>query len=390
MQGLKTTPSNCTKKILILNSEYPPIGGGAGTATANLAHYMATQGMEVKVITARFGNLPALDQSSGFDLIRIPAGRKKADRTNPGEQILFIFTSFWNSLSLFHQWKPDVIWTFFGFPGGVTALMLKVLFGIPYIVSLRGGDVPGFRPYDFKVFHRIGGPIIKIVWKHAKMVVANSRGLLQLAQNFYNRVPIRVIPNGVDLNYFKPAHRDGKTTQLLFVGRVVYQKGLDLLVQALGELPDSDWMLSIVGDGSYKDPLHELIKEKGLTQRIEFHGWCNKEELLPHLAKAHVFVNPSRHEGMPNAVLEAMACGLPIIATRIAGNEDLVRGGKNGFLVEAEGVKGLQKALRTLINDRELCHKMGSASRKLVEEQFSWVNSGEQYLQVLMDVAEKK
>ena len=390
MQGLKTTNATRKMKILILNSEYPPIGGGAGTATANLAHHLATQGIEVKVITARYGNLPALDQSLGFDLIRIPTLRKKDDRTNPGEQILFIFTSFWNCLPLFRRWRPDVIWAFFGFPSGITALMLKVVFGIPYIVSLRGGDVPGFRPYDFKVFHKLGGPFIKIVWKNAKTVIANSRGLMTLAQKFYSRVPIQVIPNGVDLDFFKPVHHAGKTTQLLFVGRVVYQKGLDLLVNALSELIDHDWMLSIVGNGSYKDHLYQLVEKKRLSERIKFQGWCNKEQLLPYLSKAHVFVNPSRHEGMPNAVLEAMACGLPVIATRIAGNEDLVQDGKNGFLVETEDVEGLRRVLQVLINNRNLCEKMGSASRKLVKEQFSWVNSGEQYLQVLMDAAEKK
>lgn len=388
MQGLKTIPSICKKKILILNSEYPPIGGGAGTATANLARNLAMQGMDVKVITARFGNLPDLDQSGGFDLIRIQTIRQKADRTNPGEQVLFIFTSLGKCLSLLRKWKPDATWAFFGFPSGVTALVLKVFFGIPYIVSLRGGDVPGFRPYNFKVYHRIGGPIIKVVWKHAKMVIANSQGLMRLAQRFYSRVPIQVIPNGVDLDFFKPSPRDGKTTQILFVGRVVYQKGLDLLVKALEGIPKNNWLLSIVGDGSYKEYLHKLIEEKGLTQRIQFHGWCNKEELLPYLAKAQIFVNPSRHEGMPNAVLEAMACGLPIIATRIAGNEDLVQNEKNGFLVEPESIQGLQQALQTLINNRQLCHKMGAASRKLVEDQFSWANSGKQYMQILVDVAE--
>jgi len=100
MQGLKTTPTTPKKKILILNSEYPPIGGGAGTATANLARNLAAQGLDVKVVTARYDNLPALEQKMGFDLIRIATLRKRADRTNLGEQIHFILASFLYCLAL--------------------------------------------------------------------------------------------------------------------------------------------------------------------------------------------------------------------------------------------------------------------------------------------------
>ena len=221
-------------------------------------------------------------------------------------------------------------------------------------------------------------------------MVANSRGLQHLARAFYDRVPIQVIPNGVDLEFFHPTRKNDKTTQLLFVGRVVYQKGLDLLANALKDLRNLDWQLTIVGDGSYKEHLHQLIEQNQLTQRVDFHGWCNKEKVLPLLSTADIFINPSRHEGMPNAVLEAMACGLPIIATRIAGNEDLVVDGKNGLLVRSEDVAGLQKALQSLIVDRNLCKKMGSYSRQLVEEKFSWQAAGEQYVHVLTKAAEKR
>ena len=389
MQGLKTEKLSLPLKVLILNSEYPPIGGGAGTATANLARFMASKGVEIKIVTARYGNLPVLEKNNGFEIIRVPSRRDRADRTGPMEQISFIFISAWYCLTHFHQWKPNVVWAFFGFPSGMTALFLKILYGIPYIISLRGGDVPGFRPYDFNKFHRIGGPFIKIVWNYSSGLVANSDGLRKLALKFHERIPIDVIPNGIDLDFFKPNVRDGKIPQLLFTGRVVYQKGLDLLVEALSKLIDLPWELSIIGDGSYKEHLQQRIEMLGLTSRIRFHGWCNKEELLPILAQSHIFVNPSRHEGMPNAVLEAMACGLPVIATRIAGNEDLVKDGENGLLIGNENVIELQNALRILLNDKQLRQKMGKNSRVIVESKFSWYHSGEEYLALLQKIAER-
>ena len=388
MQGLKTEQPSLPLKVLILNSEYPPIGGGAGTATANLARFISFKGVDIKIITARYNNLPVLVNNEGFDIIRVSSRRERADRTGPMEQISYIFVSAWYCVTHFHQWKPDVVWAFFGFPSGMTALLLKFLYRIPYIVSLRGGDVPGFRPYDFKKFHRIGGPFIKIVWKYSSGLVANSDGLRKLALRFHQKIPIEVIPNGIDLNFFKPSVRDGKIPQLLFTGRVVYQKGLDLLAEALSKLVDIPWELSIIGDGSYKDHLQQRIEALGLTSRIRFHGWCSKEELLPILAQSHIFVNPSRHEGMPNAVLEAMACGLPVIATRIAGNEDLIKNGENGFLVANENVIELQNALRTLLTNKLLRQKMGKYSRMIVESNFNWSNSGEEYLALLQKTAE--
>ncbi len=388
MHGLNTAQPPHSLKILILNSEFPPIGGGAGTATANLAKYLASQGLDVKVCTSRFDHLPSRETREGFEIVRVRSKRERADRTNPNEQISFILSSTWYCLKNFSKWKPDVIWAFFGFPSGFTALAMKIIFRIPFVVSLRGGDVPGFRPYDFKKFHRLGAPFIRLVWNQASAVVANSEGLKNLALKFYDAVPIQVIPNGIDLEYFKPNVRNGKIPQLLFTGRVVYQKGLDLLIQALSEIMNVEWELSIIGDGSFKNQLHQLVERHGMVSRVRFHGWCKQEELLPVLARANIFVNPSRHEGMPNAVLEAMASGLPVIATKIAGNEDLVMNGKNGYLVESENADELREAIKTLLTNKTMRIKMGQESRALVEKKFSWAYSGEAYLALLQKTVE--
>lgn len=388
MHGLNTAQPPHPLKILILNSEFPPIGGGAATATANLAKYLASQGLDVSVCTSRFGHLPSRETRHGFEIVRVPSKRERADRTNPNEQISYMLASIWYCLRNFSKWKPDVIWAFFGFPSGFTALVMKFFFRIPFIVSLRGGDVPGFRPYDFKKFHRLGAPFIRLVWNQASAVVANSEGLKKLALKFHDAVPILVIPNGIDLEYFKPTMRNGKIPQLLFTGRVVYQKGLDLLIQALSEIMAIEWELSIIGDGSFKNQLHQLVNKYGMGSRVRFHGWCKQEELLPILAQAHIFINPSRHEGMPNAVLEAMASGLPVIASKIAGNEDLVVNGKNGFLVKNENVSELREAIKTLLTNKPMREKMGRESRALVENKYSWTHSGEAYLALLQKAVE--
>ena len=137
-------------RILILNSEYPPIGGGAGNASANIASCIARLGHEVHVVTSRFDNLPHQEQFTGLTIYRIPALRRKRDRSGALEQILFILSaSFW-TLNLIPRLKPEVALAFFGIPSGAVMWLIKRLYKIPYVISLRGGDVPGFRPYDFR------------------------------------------------------------------------------------------------------------------------------------------------------------------------------------------------------------------------------------------------
>ena len=185
-------------KILILNSEYPPVGGGAGNATANIARLLAKMGSEVVVLTSRHGTLPPEELCEGVRILRGPTLRRHADRSTALEQVSFIVGAFLRSFNLMRQFKPDVILAFLGLPSGAIAWLLKVSSGIPYVVSLRGGDVPGFRPYDFWLYHKIAVPWLHLIWHGSSAVVANSRGLYDLAKAFEFGDWDSIIPNGVD------------------------------------------------------------------------------------------------------------------------------------------------------------------------------------------------
>jgi len=371
-------------RVLILNSEYPPIGGGAGNASANIARELAALGQEVCVLTAAFGDLPRDETVSGVRLVRIPALRRKQDRSGALEQAVFIVAASIYILRLIPKFKPNVIFAFFGVPAGAVALFAKLIFKTPYIVSLRGGDVPGFRPYDFKRFHQVIAPLLRVVWKQASAIVANSDGLRLLALAFDSRFAIPIIPNGVDVERFTlPASRDWSEARLLFVGRVVYQKGLDLLLPALVELNYLDSGLTVIGDGPQRAALERLAATLGLAARVHFAGWQRGTDLERHYQNATLFVFPSRHEGMPNAVLEAMASGLPVIATRIAGNEELVIDNETGLLVPTEDIAALKEACEKMISNPNLRERMGVAGRQRVEEHFTWGSVARQYLHLL-------
>jgi len=370
-------------RVLILNSEYPPVGGGAGNASAHIAESLVRKGLEVTVLTAAFAKLPREETIEGVRIIRLPGLRRKEDRSTAFEQLVFMLVaSIWGQFWL-AKIRPQIVLAFFGAPAGVAAWAWSFFRRLPYIVCLRGGDVPGFRPYDFGRLHKLLGPLLRLVWRRAAAVVANSQGLRQLGEAFEPHIPIQVIVNGVEAKQYQVTERKWQPPRLLFVGRVVYQKGLDLLLKALAELSATPWELRIVGDGADMNSIKQQAAELVLSGRITFAGWKPRESLPDFFQQANLFVMPSRHEGMPNALLEAMASGLPAVATQIAGNEELIEEGKTGLLVPADDPVALQTALQDILEDDKRRKSMGLAAQQRAINFYNWEIVADAYLQLI-------
>ena len=383
-RALVQSVTNSQMHVLIVNSEYPPIGGGAGNASAHIAKALIGLGNEVTVLTSAFADLPNDEIKDDIRIIRLPALRRFQDRSTAFEQILFmLILTIWGFFWLL-KLRPNVILAFFGVPSGLAVWLWSLFIKVPFIVLLRGGDVPGFRPYDFAALHRLISPILRLVWKAAHAVVANSNGLKELGLAFEPGISIKVIPNGVSemASSFK---RQWAPAHMLFVGRLVYQKGLDILFDALANLTEQNWQLTIVGDGPRKSWLEQRARDLGIFDRIHFSGWQPREKLARYYQEANLFVYPSRHEGMPNALLEAMSAGLPSVASHISGNEELIDSGKNGILVKSESKAELQAALKKLIQDEALLEKMGHNARKKTLREYSWQTVGEAYNRLLIE-----
>jgi glycosyltransferase involved in cell wall biosynthesis len=287
------------------------------------------------------------------------------------------------------EFRPDVVLAFFGLPSGAVAWLLKVAFGIPYVVSLRGGDVPGFRPYDFWLYHKVAAGMLRVIWHGAEAVVANSAGLCGLARAFDATIDIRVVANGVDLQRFPTTDRDWSSPRILSVGRIVHQKGLDIAVTALAGLKHLEWEWSVAGDGPELPRIRSMIRQQGLDDRVRFLGWQKAQDLAHEYASANLFLFPSRDEGMPNAVLEAMASGLPVIATRIAGNEELVVDGETGTLVPTEDAEALEQALRRLLVDGKERQRFGRAGRERAEQDYAWQRAASLYRSILEEATSR-
>jgi len=382
-----------TRRILLINYEYPPVGGGGGNATLHLAREFAKLGHRPFVLTAAWGNLPSAEIVSGVTVRRIAALRRHADRSSIFEMLIFVISALLSAPGWARQWKCDVALVFFAVPCGPIGWILKRLLKMPYCISLQGGDVPGFDAGNLRMHHAIAGPVIRHLWHDAAAVAANSKGLAALAHRFDSRANVRVISAGADLEGIAPKsdYASTQSTELLFVGRFVEQKGLDVLFDALAKIDSSlDWHMTLVGDGPERSSLMSRATRHHIKNRITFKPWAAKSALPGIYRNADIFLLPSRDEGMANALLEAMAAGLPVIGTRVSGTTEVMRDGETGILVRPKNADDLAAAITALSKDDKRRAVYGRAARARVESSYSWATAAAKWIDVLESVLHTK
>lgn len=310
--------------ILLINYEYPPIGAGAANATRHIAKALVELGHKAVVLTAGFGdNVGHSIEDGGVDVYRLPSRRASVSQSNPREMLSFVWHA-WRALGrIVRTQKPDAAIIFFSIPCGLLGPTLQGRYGIPYTILLRGGDVPGMEPH-LNTVHKFLRPVRRRILRGARAVIANSKGLAE-ASMAADPIPVSVVPNGVDTNFFRPPETrpDGPFT-FLFVGRFHAQKNLPVVINAFADaFAGSDVRLRLVGDGPQRAGLIALVDQLGIQSQVTFVPWLDKTGLLREYQSAHCLINYSLYEGMPNVVLEAMACGLPAILSDIIGHEEL-------------------------------------------------------------------
>ena len=385
------------RRILFINYEYPPVGGGGGNAMRHIAREMARRGHHPFVLTAAQGTLPALDTTDGVTVRRIAALRRRVERSSVAEMLAFMAAASLAAPGYARQWRADAVIAFFTLPCGPPAWLLKRTNKLPYVIALRGGDVPGFDPLTMRGYHALTGGVIRRLWHDADAVIANSEGLADLARAHDRTQDIGVISQGADTVGIASkavyGTHDGTsgTVELLAVGRLAKHKGLDVLMTALAGLPQGlHWRLSIMGEGPERGALTAQIAALGLGDRVALKGWAKREDLPEIYRDADLFVLPSREEGMANVLMEAMCAGLPSVATRIAGSAEAVKDGETGLLVPKEDAASLTRALETLIRDPAARERYGRAARARVEATYSWPVITDQWLDIIEHIIQKQ
>lgn len=377
---------NSEVNILIINYEYPPIGAGAANASWNIAHQLHGLGCNVTVLTSCYRSLRGRTEEDGLTIYRVPNIRRYQDRSNIIEMASYTTMAILHLPGIIRRHTINACIVFFTLPCGPLGLTASIFLGVPYVISLRGGDVPGIVP-ELDGFHRFLSPLRRYILRRSKAVVANSKGLKEYSEH-HDPIPVEIIPNGVDLDFFTPATRQHEIFRFLFVGRFQDQKNLFYLLENMDRLAhetETPFELHMVGDGPLCPALKDYSRSLNISNRITWHGWCSKTALRSLYQNCDCAINPSRYEGLPNVLLEAMACGLPVIASDVVGNNDLVRHEDTGILFNLSCPEDFIDAMRKVLTDRSTAVKLGKSARREIEHTYSWRRTAADYLKIFTD-----
>ncbi len=369
-------------KILILNHEFPPVGGGASSITFELSRQLVRTGHSVDVVTMHYDNLPRFETVEGVNIYRTPAVRRKPDICYTHELATYILGALTKTIRLAKRERYDIIHCHFIFPAGPLAWLVSKKTGIPFLITCHGSDVPGHNPDRFGLTHKLLLPAWRFLVRQAPLLTSPSESLKTLIAKNCLDAHVCVIPNGIYTQRFRPAE---KTKSILMCSRIFNFKGFQYAVEAVKDI-DPQWQVNIVGEGPYLPQLKRLGAD--LRPSIKFWGWLDRDSAkLKHLYESSsIFIFPSAAENFPSVLLEAMAAGMAIITSTAGGCPEVVS--EAGLLVEPGDVEGIRQNLVKLVASEKLRRRLGQAALERVQ-QFSWQSIAQKYIDCYRKVMER-
>ncbi|HEX6617683.1 MAG TPA: glycosyltransferase [Gemmatimonadales bacterium] len=364
-------------RILLLNNEYPPYGGGAGVATEMLARSLAARGLRVDVVTGGSDNDVSsellwdgdADEEGVLTVHRVRCRRTSLHQAGMLDAASYLVAARPVIRRLLREHHYQVAHFFLSLPTGALLPFLD-LRDVPVVVSLRGSDVPP-------------RPLTRWIWRRADRVVASSDDLGTLALRMMPGLRYSVIHNGVDLQRFRPSHRRrfaSDRIRCLAVARLVEGKGLRDLLRAMALLERGRFELDIAGTGPDEPILRRMAAELGLGGEVRFLGALDRSAVARRYREADLFTLPSRAESTGTVFAEALASGLPIVGTGVAGITDLVEHGLHGLLVPPCEPVALAEAIRTLADDPKRRREIARRNRLRAEAALDWRHVTARYL----------
>ncbi len=364
-------------KILVLNYEFPPLGGGASPVSYEISKRYAKLGNKVDVVTMGFNGLPEFEKKEGINIYRVKCWRSKKEICHPWEQLTYILSAKKFLESHLKENTYDINHSHFIIPTGIVSLWLKKNYGLEYIVTSHGSDVLGYNnKRSFKYIY----PLVSKAWeeivKEAKFVVSPSKFLKGEIEKLSKGNNLVVIPNGIDAKKFKPM---SKEKRILIVARLFENKGVQDVLDSIKELDieERGWGLDIVGDGPYREFLEKKAEENNLKNVVKFHGWLDNgsQELKEIYGKASIFISASWFESFGLTVLEALQAECYVLVSDNMGHKQLDLGEDHYFGVNALG--DLKKKLNLLLNSKSL-------KVKNFDDKFEWQNVIKKYESMLI------
>ncbi|MSU56219.1 MAG: glycosyltransferase family 1 protein [Candidatus Taylorbacteria bacterium] len=368
-------------RILIFSTAYLPFVGGAELAIKEITDRLSPGEFSFDLITLNLdGKQKAEEQMGNVRVIRLSCSK-----------VLFPFRASSRAIAL-HQEKPyDRIWSIMASYGGFAGLFFKRRFPkIPFVLTLQEGD--SFAHIYRRVFFI--WPLFKMIFTRADHITAISNYLADWAKRMRATCSVEVVPNGVDIQKFEygmslPAEASAQAGNIekeeirkkigiqkedkivITTSRLVAKNGVGDLIEAMQYLPENV-KLVILGTGSLEESLKSKVQSAKLEKRVQFLGFISNQELPQYLHIADIFCRPSLSEGLGISFLEAMAAGLPVIATSVGGILDFLTDGETGLFCEVQNPKSIAEKIQLLLSDGVLRTRIIDNAGKMVRERYEW------------------
>lgn len=378
-------------RIAMFNNEFPPLGGGTGTVNQEILHQFAEKhAYEIDLFTSAMGKQYQIVQfSEHIRLIKVPVNNKNIHHSTGKELILYTYQSFWKAIKEHNKKKYNLSMSWSTVPAGWNSYWLKKVYGVPYIIRVTGPDIPYYEKRYDRIYP-ILTPIIKLVWSNASKIVAKCQTEKDMVRKYETKVGVQLIYNAIDNRKFL-INSDRVFTNkltLICVARLIKRKGQETIIYAIHQLLQQGmtFYLNLVGTGDDEQRLRELVSKLNINHLVTFSGYIPRDQISRQYDDAQIFTLPSYNEGMSNALLEAMASGLPVLVTQTGGTDELVRLGKEGFIFQAGKVQEAVVHLRNMYENRELLMQMSKNVRRMAEQN-SWENASKKYELIFQEIA---
>lgn len=385
-------------KIGVITSAYPEYEDDPhGIFVHRLMKEVSKQGHEVHVLAPYTGDKTEF-QLDGVYVQKFNyfypkrfqklAGRSgMIDNVKEGIFVKFQFLTFiiFNVINSCRKLKDmDIVHVQWPIPNGLGALFLKWIYNIPSINTVYGEEV-----YLSKRYHVTN--ILKFLLHWSSNIITISNATFEACLNIgLSESRLGIIPFGVDTSFYKPLNvtKDEEIFQILAVGYLIERKGFMYLISSIKEIlkEHENIRLKIVGSGPQEQQIKNHITELDLEKHAEIIGNISDDELLKMYNSSDIFVLPSiidsqgNTEGLGVVLLEAMACGLPVIGSNIGGIPDIIHEGETGLLVPQKDISGLSKSIIKLIENPNLRENLANGGYKMVKDNFSWETIAKDYI----------
>ncbi|MBW2064748.1 MAG: glycosyltransferase family 4 protein [Deltaproteobacteria bacterium] len=396
----------------MLTSSFPRFEGDpAGIFVYQLSSSLSRKGVHIEVVCPHHYGSKFFETWDNIAIHRFPyffptrnqvlcygAGilkNIKRRRLAPFQLPPFLIVEALYSFYIVRNTKADIIHAHWSLPQGLIGLACKRLLGVPCLTTIHGSDVYGLKNSLFMALNAM-------VIRQSDVCTVNSTATARRTCEISRRKDIEIIPMGFDPKIFKRGHSedsygDRHEKTLLYVGRLIDWKGVDYLIKAiplvLKRFPEVN--LVVVGDGPQKADLVRLSHDLGIGDKVVFAGKIPQEILSAYYSRAEAFVLPSivskrgETEGLGLVLLEAMACGTPVIGSDVGGIPDIIKDGETGLLARPADHIDLADKIITLLSDGNLGKRISSKALHYVRDNFSWDKIADRFIGIYKKIIQE-